>query len=242
MEERKEQVQTEEKEIDLRVIFNVLIKNIVPLIVVTVIFAAGFFVYSKFFITKKYQASATLIVNNMANDKTTATSSELTAAQSLADVYAIIIKSDTVLQPVIDDLKLNMTYEQLRNSITVSTVNSTQVISISMNHEDAEYARRIIEAVVKVAPDIIKDKVEAGSVKVISDARIANNGRPVSPNTTRNAIIGALIGFVLTLAVVIIQEFTNNTFKTEDDVARTLNIPLLGVIPEVDEKEFNQNV
>ena len=240
MEERKEQVQ--EKEIDLRVIVDILIKNLIPLVLVTAIFAAGFYAYSSLFITKKYQASATLIVNNMANDRTTATTTELYAAQSLADVYAIIIKSDTVLQPVIDELKLSMSYEQLRNSINVSTVNSTRVISVSMNHPDAEYAKKVIASVVKVAPDIIKDKVEAGSVKVISEARIANNGKPVSPNVTRNTIIGAAIGFIITLAIVIIREFTNNTFKTEDDIAKTLHIPLLGIIPEVDEKEFNQNV
>ena len=236
-----EQLQ-KETEIDLRVILGVLRKNIIPLILVTVVFAAGFFAYSKLFITKKYQASATLIVNNLSSDKTTATQTELTAAANLADVYTIIIKSDTVLQPVIDELKLNMSYESLSKAISVSTVNSTQVITVSMQHSDAEYAKKIIAEVVKVAPPIIKDKVEAGSVKIISEARISNNGNPVSPNVTRNAIIGALIGFVLTLAVVFIQELMNNTLKTEDDISRVLGIPLLGIIPEVDEKEFNQNV
>lgn len=240
MELNKEQQQ--EKEIDLRVVFGVLRKNIIPLILVTVIFAAGFFLYSKMFITKQYQASATLIVNNLSKDKTVVSNTELTAAANLADVYAIIIKSDTVLQPVIDDLKLNMSYEALSKAISVSTINSTQVITVSMQHEDAEYAKKIIAEVVKVAPPIIQDKVEAGSVKVISEARVSNNGNPVSPNSSRNALIGALIGLVITLAVVFIQEFTNNTFKTEEDISKSLGIPLLGIIPEVDEKEFNKNV
>lgn len=240
MELNKEQQQ--EKEIDLRVVFGVLRKNIIPLILVTVIFAAGFFLYSKMFITKQYQASATLIVNNLSKDSTVVNNTELTAAANLADVYTIIIKSDTVLQPVIDDLKLNMSYEALSKAISVSTINSTQVITVSMQHEDAEYAKKIIAEVVKVAPPIIQDKVEAGSVKVISEARVSNNGNPVSPNSSRNALIGALIGLVITLAVVFIQEFTNNTFKTEEDISKSLGIPLLGIIPEVDEKEFNKNV
>ena len=240
MEPNKEQQQ--EKEIDLRAVFGVLRKNIIPLILVTVIFAAGFFLYSKMFITKQYQASATLIVNNLSKDSTVVNNTELTAAANLADVYAIIIKSDTVLQPVIETLKLNMSYEALSKAISVSTINSTQVITVSMQHEDAEYAKKIIAEVVKVAPPIIQDKVEAGSVKVISEARVSNNGNPVSPNSGRNALIGALIGLVITLAVVFIQEFTNNTFKTEEDISKSLGIPLLGIIPEVDEKEFNKNV
>ena len=226
-----------ETEIDLRVIFAVIKKNIIPIILVTVIFGVTAFLGSKFLIAKKYQASATLIVNNKSNNSTTINQAEITAAQNLADVYAIIIKSDTVLQQVIDDLKLNMTYEQLSKEISVSAVNSTQVIEISMQHTDAQFAKKIIADIVKIAPPIIADKVEAGSVKVISDA---NNGNPVSPNSLKNAIIGAVIGLVITLAVIIIKELFNNTFKSEDDIVNTLNIPLLGVIPNVDVKEFNK--
>lgn len=230
----------EEKEIDLRVIFAVIRKNIIPIILVTVIFGVAAFMGSKFLIAKQYEASATLIVNNKSNDSTTIGTNEITAAQDLADVYAIIIKSDTVLQQVIDDLKLNMTYEQLSNAISVSAVNSTQVIQISMRNTDAEFAKKIIADIVKIAPPIIADKVEAGSVKVISDAKIANNGNPVSPNSTKNAMIGAVLGLVLVLAIIIIKELMNNTFKSEEDVVNTLNIPLLGVIPAVDAKEFNK--
>lgn len=236
MEERKEK----ETEIDLRVIFAVIKKNIIPIILVTVIFGVAAFLGSKFLIAKQYQASATLIVNNKSNNTTTINQTEITAAQNLADVYAIIIKSDTVLQQVIDNLKLNMTYEQLSKSISVSAVNSTQVIEISMKNTDAEFAKKIIADIVRIAPPIIADKVEAGSVKVISEAKIANNGNPVSPNSAKNAFIGAVIGLVIVLAIIIIKELFNNTFKTEDDVTNTLNIPLLGVIPMVDVKEFNK--
>ncbi|MDD6489435.1 MAG: Wzz/FepE/Etk N-terminal domain-containing protein [Clostridia bacterium] len=229
-----------ETEIDLRVIFAAIKKNIIPIILVAVVFGVTAFLGTKFFIPKQYKASATLIVNNKANNSTTINQNEITAAQNLADVYAIIIKSDTVIQKVIDDLKLNMTYVQLSNAISVSAVNSTQVIEISMQHTDANFANKIIADIVKIAPPILADKVEAGSVKVISEAKIANNGNPVSPNTTKNALIGAVIGLVLMLAVVIIKELFNNTFKSEEDIVNTLNIPLLGVIPNVDVKEFNK--
>ena len=237
-------------EIDLRVIFVILKKNILPLILVTAIIAAGFFVYSKFFIKKQYSADAVLIVNNKTENTNTVANTEITAAQSLADVYSIIIKSAAVLQPVVEDEQLKntfpqhrtLTYEKLRNALKVSSVNNTQVINISINNVDASYAKALIASIVDKAPAIIKDRVEAGSVNVIQAAKISNNGKPVSPNVTRNTIIGALIGFVLTLAVVFIREFTNNTFKTEEDITKSLGIPLLGLIPAVDTKEFNKNV
>ncbi len=238
MEEKVEN--SKEKEIDLKVIFNIIRKNIIAIILVTVIFAVGFYVYSKLFAPKEYEASAVLIVNNISDSNSTVNSNELTAARSLADVYSIIIKSDTVINEVINNLNLSATADSLKNSINVSTIDSTQVINISMRSTRPEYAKMVVEEIVKVAPPTIKEKVEAGSVKIISEARISNNGNPVSPNSSRNAIIGGLIGFVIIMAFVIIKDLSNNTFKTEEDIADTLNIPLLGIIPEVDTKAFNR--
>ena len=241
MEEKIEQQQQAEREIDLRVIWGVLRKNLILIIIVTVIFGIGAYFYSAFFIPKQYSASAMLIVNNKANDKTTVNATEINAAQGLAELYSIIIKSDTVLTQVIDELQLNMTYEQLNSKISVSSVNSTQVIKISMTHQNAEFAQKVIEKLVEVAPPIIIDKVEAGSVKVISASTISNSGKPVSPNLKRNAMIGALAGLVLVLLIIFLKELLNNTFKTEDDILNTLNVPLIGIIPEVDGKEFNKS-
>ena len=94
MEEKRENLQ--ETEIDLRVVLEILRKNILPILIVTAVFAAGFYAYSALFITKQYQASATLIVNNKTEGSTTINTSEMNAAQGLAEVYSIIIKSEVI--------------------------------------------------------------------------------------------------------------------------------------------------
>ena len=240
MEEKNTGVQ--EKEIDLRIIFDILKKNIIPIILVAAIFAAGFFAYSKFFIPKQYEATASLIVNNKSDEKTTVQSTELMAARNLAEVYSLIIKSDEVLSKVIEKLGLSMSTDTLSKKISVSTVESTQVIKIAMRDTNPDLAMDVVAQLVATAPPIIQRQVEAGSVKPIDDARLTANGAPVSPNSVRNGIIGGLIGLVLMLALVFVRELSNNTFKSEDDISKTLNIPLLGIIPSVDTKEFNKSV
>ena len=75
MEERIEQqlLQSQqsqnESEIDLRVVFGIVRKNLILIIIVTTIFGIGAYFYSSFFIAKQYSASATIIVNNKATDK-----------------------------------------------------------------------------------------------------------------------------------------------------------------------------
>ena len=87
--EENENVQ--EKEIDLRILWNLLRRNLTALIAAALIFAVGAFIISKVFMTKQYEANATLIVNNLSDDKNTINTSELQAARNLADVYSIII-------------------------------------------------------------------------------------------------------------------------------------------------------
>ena len=115
--EEKETVR--ESEIDLRAILLLLKRNLALIIVVTVVFGAASFLFSNFFLPKQYEANAMIIVNNLADDQTTINSTEITAAKDLADVYTIIIKSNAVLQEVIDREKLSMSYEELRNAVNV---------------------------------------------------------------------------------------------------------------------------
>lgn len=234
-----------ELEIDLSTLLKVITKHIIPIILVTVLFGVGNFVWTKYFVAKEYKASAMIIVNNRSGESTGFNSAEITAAQDLADVYSIIIKSDTVINKVIKNLKLDMTYEHLKNSITVSPVNSTQVIEISMTGNDASMCKKVVGEVVKVSKPVISDIVGNGSdkdssVKEISKASIANNGNPVAPSATKNAALAALVGFVLVMAVIIVKEFFNKKFKSEADITAVLNLPVIGCIPVVEGKEFSK--
>ena len=85
MDEVKEQ--QGEREIDLRFIFDIIKKNIIPLVLVTVIAGAASFFGSMVFIQKQYEADAMLIVNNKRSDTTAVGSAEIIAAQNLAEVY-----------------------------------------------------------------------------------------------------------------------------------------------------------
>lgn len=235
---------SENKEIiiDLTALLKVIRKHIIPLILVTVLFGVGAFFGTKYLMEKQYKASAMIIVNNKASESTGFNSGEIMAAQDLASVYSIIIKSDTVIEEVIANLELNMTYEQLAGSITVSPVNSTQIIEISMVGNNAELCKVVVSELVEVAKPIIADKVETGedSVKDISNASIANNGNPVGPNATKNAVLAALMGFIFVMVIIIIKEFFNKKFKSEADIDAILNLPVIGIIPLVEGKEFSK--
>ena len=90
-------------------------------------------------------------------------------------------------------------------------------------------ARQVCEQITAISPDVILESVEAGSVKLISQASVTPD--PVSPNVMKNTAIAALFGFVVSVGIVVLRELLDNKIKTEDDVRKYLDLPVVGVIP-----------
>ena len=84
--------------------------------------------------------------------------------------------------------------------------------------------------ITEVSPNAILEAVEAGSVKVISSASISTD--PVSPNTMKNTALAGMVGLVVCLAVIFLQVMLDNKINTEEDVAKYLELTVVGVIPE----------
>lgn len=215
--------------IDLLEVLNAVRQHLLAVILTTVILAAAGFGVSKFLITPQYEASALMIVNTRQDTTSNVTSDQINSATKLVSTYSIIIKSDTVLQQVIDNLGLSLTYEKLAERVTVSAVDDTQVMKITVRSNNPEWARQVCDDITAVSPDVILEAVEAGSVKVISQASYSDV--PVSPNIKKNTILGAMVGLVLCLGAILLQVILDNKINTEEDVAKYLDMTVVGVIP-----------
>ena len=221
-------------EIDLLEVLRSIKKHLLLIIILGVVFGGGAFAYAKFGITPLYKASVQLIVNTKGENSDKVTNDNINSAKNLVDTYAIIIKSNSVLKQVIDELDLDMSYSSLMNNISVSSVNNTQIMEVVVKNPSSERAGKIVSKIADIAPEIIVKKVDAGSCYVINDVEIGVN--PVSPNIKRYAIVGVLLGMVLGCVIAVIRMLLNNTVIDENDIAKYLGMPVLGVIPEVSEE------
>ena len=211
--------------IDLLEVLNAVRQHLLAVILTTVILAGVGFGVSKFLITPQYEASALMIVNTRQDTTSNVTSDQINSATKLVSTYSIIIKSDTVLQQVIDNLGLSLTYEKLAERVTVSAVDDTQVMKITVKSDNPEWARQVCEQITVVSPDVI-----LGSVKVISSAAV--NPTPVSPNVGRNTMLGGVLGLVISVGIILLAVLLDNKIHTEDDIAKYLDLAVVGVIPE----------
>ena len=54
---------------------------------------------------------------------------------------------------------------------------------------------------------------------------------PLTNNLLRNLVVAFIGGCVLSVSLVLLMDFFNNTFNSKEDVERNLGLPIIGVIP-----------
>lgn len=209
-----------------------IIKKYGKMIVLTTVSAALlFFLYAALFMTREYQAQAMLIVNTSSGTSQTITYDDVNLSQKLVDTYAIIMKSTTILNKVINSLDLKLTSQQLAGKITVQGVGTTEVIQLTVTDSNPDRAKKIANSIIGLAPSEIIRTVKAGSVEVISPAE--TNSQPVSPNISSITMIGAVIGLLASFITVFVMEKLDDRLKSVEDIQEKLGYSLIGVIPEI---------
>lgn len=217
-------------EIDLKRLLLTLWSRAWILLLVAVVFAAMAFSYAWLFITPTYSASVQLYVNNNYADSPGFSSSQILAAQDLADTYMVILESRNVLDDVAEQTGLGYTYPQLRSMVTAAAVNETEVFEVTVTDTNYKHAAIIANAIADVLPDKIAAVVEGSSVCVVD--RAVENPTPVGPNYKTYLLLGAALGFMLTAVVVVVTDLLDTTINTEDYLNQVYGkLPLLAVIP-----------
>ena len=83
------------------------------------------------FITPKYESTTKIMVLNK-QDNNTLTSADMQTSTQLTKDYAELIQSRTVLEGVIAQLNLDMTYKEMLNKVSVETSSDSRIVSISV--------------------------------------------------------------------------------------------------------------
>jgi len=222
-------------ELDLLTIWFLIRKNIIMIIILTVIFGVGAFFISQYLMNPQYEAAVTIAVNTRDEAATIIASDQINAARQLVNTYAVVLTNDTLLDEIIVQLRLNDTIKSLKSRISAEAVNQTQVMRITMRDRNPNTAKDVLDIIMSRAEELLITTVKAGSVEIVSPPRI--NYDPVSPRIGLNTAIGAGIGLFVALAIVFLRKALRNTFVSEEDVVDQLGLPIIGVIPSLNIQE-----
>lgn len=230
------QAMIDEIEIDLLHIAKVLWQRIWIIVISVILLGGILFSYAVFMIQPLYQAEAMMYVNNNSISLGAASIalSELSAAQSLLDVYVIILQSRTTLEEVAEKAGLEYTYKQLGGMVSASSVNGTEIFRIVATSTDPAEAELIVDTIVEILPERIAEIVDGSSVRVVDYAVMPTHRS--SPSYTRYAMIGMVLGFIISCGAIIILDLMDTTVRSEDYLYQKYSdIPMLAIVPDANE-------
>ena len=183
--------------------------------------------YSYFVITPQYTSSASLYV--LSKETTLTSLADLQIGSQLTQDYKVMINSRPVLQSVISKMNLDMNYKELREKIKIDNPTNTRILTISVQDPDPYLAKEIVDHISAEASDYIGEIMEMVPPKMIEDGVVALE--KTSPSVKKNAAVGGLIALFLVCAAITLSVVLNDTVKTEDDIQKYLDLPVLAVIP-----------
>lgn len=155
--------------------------------------------------------------------------SDLQLNSELSSDYMVIFKSRPVLNRVIADLALNMTYDQLNNSTSISTIEDTRIIKITVTNTSAKTAADLANQLVERGIDTVEE-IKSKQPYTVEKAVVNNN--KINTSNKKVLLMGMLLGLVAGVGGLFIQFMLNDKVRSIDDIEKTLGVPVLAGIGE----------
>ena len=198
--------------------------------------AAG--LYSVMILNPVYTSTSMVYV--LSKETTLTSLADLQIGSQLTKDYSVMITSRPVLEQVIEKQGLDLTYDQLKEKISITNPTDTRILNMTVSDEDPVRARAIVDAVARASSDYIGDIMEMIPPKIIEGGVVPD--KPASPNVTKNAVLGGVALAVISCGIITLQVIMNDTIRSEDDVSKYLGISVLAAIPDNGEAEKEQPI
>ncbi len=184
---------------------------------------------------KVYQSTVQVFVATSTSTDPSQLAQGNTFTQERVQSYTSIANAPAVTTPVIAQLRLRLTPDQLATKITADAPLNKVLINLHVIDPSPIQAARIANAVAKQFNQVVQRTEQTdGSGKPVVKLTVIHPGTvpsaPIKPNKIVNLGLGLVVGLLLGVGVVVLRDLLDNTIKGPKDL-EALNVPLLGAVP-----------
>jgi polysaccharide biosynthesis transport protein len=209
--------------------------------------------------TPIYTATTTLLVRS-GESGVSSSLGEIQASREIGRTFKELIKTNSVLEQVRDELGLPYSVNGLRGSISVNVIAGTQLLAVSATDTSPELAADIADTVTQVfivqreeaglteiarlqatleqygifdSADLLATQINSlGGLQIAQSAEVPT--APTSPRPTRDALLGLIAGLGLSLVVVVVLDRLDSQIKSETELATLADAFNIGSVPDSD--------
>lgn len=221
-----------EENINISEILDALKKRYKIIIAITLAFTIIAALVSFFVIKPKYEVTTKLFIGKEQSKTQDFNSNDITMYQKLLSTYAEVVTTNDLVEKAIENGKIDETAKDVEAGLKVTPRADTQILEISYTGTNKEEAVDIVENITDQFIKESKKLIPNGNIKIIQKAKMPE--KPVSPNKELNILIAFVLGLMVSVGLSLLLEFMDNTYKSKEELEKAVDLPVLGVIPELD--------
>lgn len=220
-------------EIDTRELLKSLIKNMKFIVIITLIFTILGCGLSFFIISQQYEAKTKILIQKEEIKGEYFNNNDIQMYQKLLSTYTEIIKTNNLIQKVIDENNLDLTSEEVLDKIDVRQKNNSQILEISYKSKNRDEAEKLVKGITNEFLSRAGELIPNGKVTVVENVKLPEDSFSINKIII---IMSVLLGMLIGMGIIIFKTLIDDTLKSEKDIESKLNIPVIGVIPNESKK------
>jgi capsular exopolysaccharide synthesis family protein len=215
-------------------------------VVAALVLAVGYLVATP----ETYRAQSQVFVATGAGDDAAGLAQATAFALTRVRSYVDLVRSPEITQPVIDELQLAMTPEQLAARIEAAVPLNTVLVDIAVTGDSGRQAAELTQAVTEqfVAYVTVLEREAAGdedggaqeavALTIIHPAREPD--APVSPKPTLALVLALFVGVAGGVALAVARDRLDTRVRAEDDLGPAAP-PLLGSLERLRRRDAGRS-
>lgn len=220
----------DDTEIDLVELFYVFLNRIWLLVICMAIGGAAAFAWTACFIKPVYKTSAEIYVVSASNNSVV-NLADLQLGSAVKSDYMELMLSRPVLEKVIESLNVNKTVNEIRNMVSITNKADTRILQITATSTDPQLATDVANELATQSILLLPEIMENEPPNLVSTALFPT--APAGPSIVKNTLLGAILGFVLCGAVLVVIFLSDRSFKDADAMQKYFGMMPLAVVPSV---------
>lgn len=220
------------REVELKDLLEILKKNWWLILLLTIIgFVTAYFITDRY-VTPIYEAKTVLFIGkeDASLGMVGISLGQINADSQLIIDYKQIALTHLVIDEVIKNLALDMSYNEFRSDVVIETVQESRLFTVGFQYYDPTTAKLVSDELAKQLSITVLEIVGVENIRILDRARVPQS--PISPNKAQNAMIGGLLGLIASIAIIILMFLLDDTIKNEEEIENLIGVTVLGDIPE----------
>ena len=222
------------KVISLKDLFGIFLDRLWLILLVAIIVVSGTYTYNKLTYVPEYSSTATMYILKEVNENTASydASNDFSLALKVVNDCDVLLKSHTVLDSVISQLSLELSYGELYGMISISNPEETRILYVTVKADTPGGAKEIVDSLCSIGAKKINSVMGYDQVNLYEFGTF--NPSPCNQTGIMIYILLGVIAGAFVYLIYVIVFIADTSIRTDEDIQNYLGLSVIGDIPDAD--------